>query len=97
MVAILIKIVVISFWVMGFCCTFWDGMVFSKIDKYLEKKWPDYIRKPLYACFICACFWWGIVIYSLFFWYSFQEMFLVIIASMGLNATIAKLAPIEKD
>jgi len=85
------KIFIISFWTFGFCCTFWEGMIFEKIDKYLEQRWPEWLRKPLYACYICACFWWGSAIYWIFLGNSWTEWFLTVIPAMGLNAALSKL------
>jgi len=85
------KIFIISFCVIGYCCTFWEGMIFEKLGDKLDNIFPEYIQKPLYRCFICACFWWGMLIYYLFFWASWKEMFLVVIASMGVNAALSKM------
>ena len=38
-------------------CT-WEGMIFSFVDKSL-KHLPEYLKKPLYSCPICATIWWG--------------------------------------
>lgn len=87
----IIKIFILSFWTIGFCCTFWEGMIFEKIGNWLDDHLPEYISKPLYGCFICACFWWGSAIYFLFLYSSVQEWFLCVIAAMGLNAAMSKL------
>lgn len=89
------KLCLISFWVFGFCCTFWEGMIFEKVGNWLEDKLPEWLQKPLYSCFICACFWWGTALYIVFWRNSFQEWFLVVIGAMGLNALLSKLFPNE--
>jgi hypothetical protein len=87
----LVKIFIMSFWTIGFCCTFWEGMIFEKIGNYLDARLPEYLAKPIYACYICACFWWGSAIYFLFFYISMQEWFLCTISAMGFNAALSKL------
>lgn len=80
-----------SFWTIGFCCIFWEGMLFEKTGNYLDEKLPEYLSKPLYGCYICACFWYGSAIYWLFLGSDWKEYFLTVFASMGLNAAISKL------
>ncbi len=86
-------IFIISFWVMGFCCVFWEGMLLEGLGDYLKLRLGEKIYKGLFGCFICACFWWGSLIYWIVWHNSFKEWFIVVIAAMGVNATIAKLAP----
>lgn len=85
------KIFIISFWTIGYCCTFWDGMILSPISRYLDNKLPRWLKMPLYDCFICACFWYGSAIYWIVWGHSVKEWLLVVIAAMGLNATISKM------
>lgn len=85
------KILIISLWTFGYCCTFWEGMIFGGIGNWLDEKLPEWIAKPLYQCYICACFWWGTAIYLVFWRNSWQEWFLTVIPAMGLNAVLSKL------
>lgn len=85
------KVALISFWVIGFCCTFWDEMIFGKVGSWLDERLPEYISKPLYGCFICACFWWGSAIYWIFLGSDVKEWFIVVVAAMGVNAALSKL------
>lgn len=91
------KILIISLWVIGYCCTFWEGMIFERIGLWLETRLPEWIQKPLYACFICACFWWGSALYWLVWGNSWKEWAIVVIAAMGLNAAISKLIPKDPE
>jgi hypothetical protein len=85
------KLLIISLWVTGYCCTFWEGMVFEKIGNWLDERLPEWLCKPLFQCFICAAFWWGTAIYWLFLGSAWKEWFLVVIGAMGLNAVFSKL------
>lgn len=85
------KVLIMSLWTIGYCCTFWEGMIFEKIGNWLEKKLPEYIQKPVYSCFICACFWWGSLIYWLVWGNSVIEWFITVVAAMGLNGALSKL------
>src|SRR5688572_30441471 len=84
-------IFVLSFLTIGYCCTFWDGMIFEKIAVWLESKLPEWIRMPLYECIICACFWWGSLFYWIFWGNSWKEWFICTVSAMGLNAVISRL------
>lgn len=85
------KILIISLWVFGFCCTFWEGMIFERVGNYLDARLPEWLSKPLYACYICSCFWWGTALYLVFWRESFEDWFLTVIPAMGLNAVLSKL------
>lgn len=94
----MVNILIISLWTIGYCCCFWEGMIFEKIGDWLDKRLPEYIQKPLYACFICACFWYGTVIYLIFmadYSLHFNEIvgqwFITVIPAMGLNAALSRI------
>lgn len=52
-IAFIVAVVVLLF----HACT-WEGMIFYFINTTLHKL-PDYLKKPLYDCPICATVWWG--------------------------------------
>ena len=85
------KIFIMSFFTIGYCCTFWEGQIFERIGNWLDERLPEFIAKPLYACFICACFWFGSAIYFLFLYTSIQEWFLCVISAVGLNAALSRI------
>jgi hypothetical protein len=85
------KIIIISLFVFGYCCTFWEGMIFEKVGDWIEKKLPEYICKPLFACFICATFWVGSLLYWIVWADSLQDWFITVVSAMGLNAVLSKL------
>lgn len=85
------KIIITSLFVFGYCCTFWEGQIFGKIGNWLDERLPEWIAKPLYQCFICACMWWGTLLYCVIWPVSVKEWFVVVVSAMGLNAALSKL------
>lgn len=85
------RILIISLFTIGYCCTFWPGMIFEKIGEWLEDRLPDYLNKPLWQCYICTCFWVGSFLHLLLWRASFAEWLLTVIPAMGLNAVISEL------
>lgn len=51
----------VAFVVMFLHVTTWKGEIFGFVSGAL-KNWPEKIKKPLFACPICMCPWWGSVI-----------------------------------
>lgn len=90
------KIIITSLFVFGYCCTFWEGMIFGNIGNWLDDRLPDWIAAPLYQCFICACMWWGTALYWVIWDGSVKEWLVVVISAMGLNAVLSKLFPLEE-
>lgn len=93
------KIIIISLFTIGYCCTFWPGMIFERVGDYLEAHLPEWINKPLWHCYICCCFWLGTALYWLVFphctkyieWNgSVLEWGLSVGCAMGLNAVISQ-------
>lgn len=85
------KTILTSLFVFGYCCIFWEGMIFEKVGNWLDDRLPEWLAKPLYQCFICACFWWGSLLYWLVWGGSVKEWFIVVVSAMGLNAVLSKL------
>lgn len=85
------KIIIIALFTIGYCCTFWPGMIFEKIGDWLEIHLPEWLNKPLWKCYICACFWLGTLLYWVFWHGAFGEYILTVIPAMGLNAVISEL------
>jgi hypothetical protein len=84
------KILIISLFTIGYCCTFWEGMIFEWIGNELDRLFPAWVNKPLWQCYICCCFWIGTFMH-LFIWReSVQEWLLTTIPAMGLNAVISQ-------
>lgn len=84
-------ILITSLFVFGYCCTFWEDMIFGKLGNWLDERLPDWLAKPLYQCFICAAFWWGSVLYLVAWRESVLDWFITVVSAMGLNAVLSKL------
>lgn len=82
---------ILSLFTIGYCCTFWDGMIFQRVADYLDERLPEWLQLPLYRCFICACFWWGSALYWIVWGNSITEWFVCVVAAMGLNAALSKI------
>lgn len=94
-------VLIVSLFTIGYCCTFWEGMIFEKIGDSMEMYIPEWINKPLWSCFICACMWWGTWVWAMLWynnaalWYiNLNNWFFTVVPAMGLNAVIARI--IEK-
>ena len=91
------KILIISLFTIGYCCTFWPGMIFEKIGDMMEATMPEWLNKPLWQCYICACFWWGTWVWAILWydhalpWYELlKQWFFTVIPAMGLNAVVSE-------
>lgn len=82
---------ILSLFTIGYCCTFWEGMIFGRVGNWLDQRLPEWLQKPLYSCFICACFWFGSALYWIVWGNSFQEWFICVVSAMGLNAVLSKI------
>lgn len=85
------KIIIIALFTIGYCCTFWPGMIFEKAGDWLEDHLPEYINKPIWHCYICCCMWVGSVVYWITWHNSFLEWFTCCVGAMGMNAVISEL------
>lgn len=90
----LIHMVVIALFTLGYCCTFWEGMIFAALGDYMECNMPDWIWKPLGGCYICACMWIGSGVYWLLYADSLQDWFITCVGAMGINAVISFISKI---
>lgn len=94
------KILIVSLFTIGYCCTFWPDMIFEKIGDWFEENFPEWFNKPTWSCYICTCFWMGTALYWLAFphctkyieWHgNALEWILTVIPAMGLNAAFSKI------
>lgn len=85
------KIFIISFLVIGYCCTFWPGMIFEKLGDWCECNLPEWINKPTWHCYICCCMWIGSAAYWIIWGNSIKEWLITCIGAMGVNAFISEL------
>lgn len=99
--SLIVALGVITWW----SITSWDGMIFSFLGKYIEKKFPETIYKAICGCPICAGFWIGSAIYFIIYWeefinlyniggvYAFRDWFGTILGCMGINVIVVKFMP----
>ena len=80
------KILILSLTTIGICCTFWDDMIFEKVGDWVKDKIGEFAAKPLFGCYICATFWYSIIICLVVGWNP-----LLAIPAMGLSAVISML------
>jgi len=98
------KIFIIAFFTLGYCCTFWPGMIFGRIGDYMDTHAPEWLWKPLGGCYICACMWVGSVVYLLLYahvcgiWaFNWVDWFASCVGAMGVNAVISQFVDKEHE
>lgn len=87
------RILIIALFTMGYCCTFWEGMIFHAVGDYMEQHIPDWLWKPLGGCYICACMWIGSGLYFIAWHISLLDWWVTCVGAMGVNAIISILQP----
>ena len=88
------KSAIVSLFTIGYCCTFWQGMIFEKIGDWMEENLPG-LWKPLGGCYICACMWIGSIVYWARWHESFLDWFITCVCAMGINAAISQFTKHE--
>lgn len=91
------KIIIISLFTIGYCCTFWEGMIFERVGNWLETHLPEWVNKPTWQCYICTCFWLGTALYWIVWHNNVVEWLLCVIPAMGLNAVISEFTNKEQE
>lgn len=90
----MIQIIIITALIVLFfhVCT-WKGMVFSFVSEFFKRTTvPDYLKKPLYDCPVCATVWWGPVVIAcgilgnVWIVSNYLQLAIILSASAGLNA-----------
>lgn len=89
------EIIVIALIVFAIHYTMQDGEIFSFLGD-LFNRLPRALHNPTYECPVCMTPWYGSALYWLVFHVSIIDWIVTVIAAMGLNAVILKLAP-DKD
>jgi hypothetical protein len=91
------KIIILALFTIGYCCTFWPGMIFEKAGNWLELQLPEWLWKPIGGCYICTAFWLGSAVYWVTWHNSLHEWFITVIGAMGFNAVISEFTnkPVE--
>jgi len=94
-------ILIIAFFTLGYCCTFWEGMIFQRIGDWMECNMPQWLWKPIGGCYICACMWVGSIVYWTMFYDKTKfaplttgerllDWFITCVGAMGINAAISQ-------
>lgn len=79
-------IAILSLTAIAICSTTWPDMIFEKQATAIEKYIGVWLSKPLFGCYICATFWYGLAMSIILGW----EWWLCFPA-MGLSAVISML------
>lgn len=81
------RIIILSLTTIGICCTFWDGMVFEKAGEWVKKYIGEFAAKPLFACYVCATFWYSVIICLVVGW-----QWWLCVPAMGFSAVVSQLS-----
>lgn len=90
-IIIIIAIIVFAIWQ-----TMQEGHIFHRLGVWFENHLPEWMHNPVFACPICLTPWYGSVLYWLIWGNSIFEWIVCVIAAMGLNSVILKLAPADE-
>lgn len=92
----LTHILIIALFTLGYCCIFWEGMIFERIGNWMECNAPEWLWKPLGGCYICACMWIGTILYVVLYQShtltrpGVVDWFVTCVGAMGFNAAISQ-------
>lgn len=81
------RIFILSFISIGICCTFWDGNIFDKAGDWVKTKIGEFWAKPLFACYVCATFWYSLIICLCVGW-----QWWLCVPAMGVSAVVSQLS-----
>jgi hypothetical protein len=87
---------IIAFLVYAIWYTFQEGEIFGGAIPALNiraLKIPETMQSPLYDCNVCMTPWYGSALYWLIYGNHWIEWLIVVIAAMGVNGIINRLAP----
>lgn len=87
MTEIILRCLFLSITTISVCCTFWDGNIFDKFGDKIKSVIGEWWSKPLFACYVCATFW-----YSLIICLSVGWQWWLCVPAMGVSAVISQLS-----
>lgn len=80
-------ILILSLTSIGICCTMWEGMIFEKFGDWIEKTFGEFLSKPMGKCYVCATFWFSLIICLVVGWPWYLA-----VPAMGLSAVVSLFA-----
>ena len=86
--ALTIQVIFGSLIVWGVFCVFSEGYIFGHIGKYISKKLPPWIYKPLMGCPPCMSSVYGLAISAFFYSFTDWQLYVLILSLCGLNFII---------
>ena len=94
-------IIMIALVVLFLHVTTWEGMINEWVANKADH-WPEWVKKPLFACPICMAPWWGSVILGAMWAYSRMKIdplswVLIVFAAGGLNAVLIYIISADKE
>jgi len=91
------KIVIISLLVLAIHYSMQEGEIFGKLGDWLYYNLPDKIHKPIFACNVCMCPWYGSLIYWIIPWVHIWWVGIVVVLSaMGTNIVLNRFTKDEE-
>lgn len=86
------QIIIIALMVYAVHATMWEGMIFSFVSDWADKRLPGWMQSPLWACPTCMVPWYGSVLFLVLFpGWDLSSLPATLLGAMGLNAIIARL------
>lgn len=85
------KVITISLIITAIHVTMLQGMVFSFVRDFLEKKFPEWLQKPLFSCIICMGGVWTLILYPILYQCIEINTIFVMLQVIGLNTIISIL------
>lgn len=78
------RIIILSLTSIGLCATMWHDMIFEKLGDWIESNVGEWLAKPLGKCYVCATFWFSIMMCLVLGWPVWLSL-----PAMGLSAVIS--------
>lgn len=65
----------------------WLGKVVPRPKTWNQKDWGEHIAKPLFGCYVCATFWYSLILCGILGW-----QWWLCVPAMGISAIISQLS-----
>lgn len=90
-------VLIVALFTIGYCCTFWEGMIFERLGNIIEFYVGETLWKSLGGCYICACMWVGSLVYAVTWHTSWLDWFVTCVSAMGVNAVVSFISRISEE